>query len=934
MAKHLGIGVALAILLGGAAPDWAVAETTIVAQLANPRDNKARADFLLQSGIRQYQVSQFREALFSWERALQIYQNIGDRRSEATVLGNLGLVYRILEDPQQAIESHQQALDIARDIGDRQVEAINLGNLGLAHFVLEDDQQAVEFYQEALEIARDIGNRGVEAANLDQLGLVYRKQGNPQQAIEFHQQALDIRRDSGDRQGEVESLGNLGNTHFLLSDYQQALEFHQQALSIARDIGNRRAEATVLGNLGLVYLTLGDPKQTIESHQQAVEIARDVGDRQVEAINLGNLGSAYVSLGDFRQAIEVHQQALGIARDIGDHRVEAASLDNLGLVYRNQGNPQQAIEFHQQALNIRRNIGNRQREVDSLANLGSAYFSQQDYQQAVEYYQSALALAQSVGDIAGQSDVLNNLGALATVQNQPEIAVAFYKESVNIREGIRTNIRSLSYNLQESYTQRIAGTYRRLADLLLDQGRVLEAQQVLELLKIQEIRDYTRNARSGNQPEVQYLLQEENVLAAYGDLITFEKRLSDCERASCNSLSSLRRQRDDLKREYNREVQQLRAILDNRNRDTFFDPKDLSKQAIELVNAQPGTMLIYPFITEDKVWLLLALQGGIVTARQLPEVNAAQLNKEVFELRQLLKTPNSDPEAIQQISQQLHKWLITPIQPELDSGNITNLVFSLDRATRYIPMAILHDGNNYLIEKYAISTIISAELTDSQDRLPGTIPETSILGMGLTRAVGDLTSLDHVASELDGIVKERESDPKGIYPGIQFLDNDFNWDTLTGNLQGRKILHIATHGNFSPIRQEDSYLVLGTGDKLPITDIELLDSYLSETHLVALSACQTGIADNALKLGDGSEINSISYYFLNAGAKAALASLWHVNDASTSELMQAFYANLSETPGLSKAEALRTSQRQFVEKGGEKSHPYYWAPFILIGNGL
>ena len=127
----------------------------------------------------------------------------------------------------------------------------------------------------------------------------------------------------------------------------------------------------------------------------------------------------------------------------------------------------------------------------------------------------------------------------------------------------------------------------------------MEAQKVLELLKIQEIRDYTRNARSGgDQPKVQYLLEEEKILKIHGDLITFSQKLIDCKRNECDQL---RPQRDDLKRQFNTEVENL--DLTNRNSYSTLDPKDFSGKAIEIINAQPGTMLVYPFIVQDRVWL-------------------------------------------------------------------------------------------------------------------------------------------------------------------------------------------------------------------------------------------------------------------------------------------------------------------------------------------
>ena len=210
--------------------------------------------------------------------------------------------------------------------------------------------------------------------------------------------------------------------------------------------------------------------------------------------------------------------------------------------------------------------------------------------------------------------------------------------------------------------------------------------------------------------------------------------------------------------------------------------------------------------------------------------------------------------------------------------------------------------------------------------------------------------LPHVVEEIDSIVQENDpKDQKGIYPGDQFLDEDFTFLALRDNLKGRKILHIATHGDFVPQDQYQSYLVLGNGEKLDIPKIQILDDELDDTHLVVLSACETALGDSLLtdpKQEEGIEINALSFYFLLGGAKTVMASLWRVDDNSTSQLMQRFYCTLANgSSSMTKAEALRQAQlsllnntpldcEQSTTENSDFSHPHYWTPFILIGNGL
>ena len=251
-------------------------------------------------------------------------------------------------------------------------------------------------------------------------------------------------------------------------------------------------------------------------------------------------------------------------------------------------------------------------------------------------------------------------------------------------------------------------------------------------------------------------------------------------------------------------------------------------------------------------------------------------------------------------------------------------MFSLDRSTRYVPLAALFDGEDYLIEDFTISTILSAGLTDLNDRLAPSVQNNPVLAMGLSDAVDGQAPLPNVPLELKAIVGDRGQG--GIFPGSSFLNRQFSLDTLEDNLIDHRILHLATHGIFTSRRPQDSYILMGTGERLTIPEIQTLED-LSGVHLVTLSACETGLGGPT---EDGLEVSGMSYFFLTSGAKSVLASLWSVSDASTSALMQNFYQSLSQGQ-ITKSAALRQAQLQVLATPGFE-HPFYWSPFYLVGN--
>ncbi|MBE7385073.1 MAG: tetratricopeptide repeat protein [Leptolyngbya sp. SIO1E4] len=1044
-ARLLGLATVTALLIIALPVTLTLLPTTSVLAQSTPADRASEADRLVQQGFEQVNRSQFREALQSWEQALEIYRDIQDRRSEGQVLGNLSGAYYSLGDYRRAIEFLEQSLPIFRELDDRRSEGNALNNLGLAYRDLEDYRRAIEFYEHSLPIFRELNDHRSERVALENLGDAYFDLGDSRRAIDFHEQALTIARELDDPRSEGNALGNLGLAYSNLGDYRRAIDYHEQHLAIARNIDHRAGEGAALGNLSNAYQSLGDYSRAIDFQEQALAIARELDDRRNEGAVLGNLGNSYLSLSDYSRAIDFQEQALAIARDLSDGAGESRTLNNLGLVYLSLGDYHRAIEYHEQALAIARETGRRGSEGTYLGNVGIVYWSSGDYRRAIEYYEQHRAIARDIGDLRGEGDALGNLGGaylslgdyrqaisfieqaleifrdigvragegialdnlgnsyrnlgqedralefygqalaifnvlgsraeigrtlgnigkLLNAKTQPELAITFLKASVDVRESIRGDIRGLDTNLQQSFTDTVAADYRLLADLLLEQGRIPEAQQVLDLLKLEELREFTNTRATWTGTALAYTAAEQPVIDAHGSLIALSSAILTCEDTNCAELNSLYDQREALTAQYNDQVNQFANTIRANRRDDedFQDPQELSDDAKSLLSAYAvegqTPVLIYPFVLEDKLWLVWAIEGRVIGSAEVP-VTQGELANTVQRFGELLTAPTRLDE-LQAQGQQLYNWIIQPLEAELAANNIDHLIFVNDRVTRYIPMAALYDGEQFLAERYQISTVLTPGTTDTRSRLAD-VESSQVLGLGLTQAVANFNPLPAVATELDSIVQSGDDDAIGIYPGQVLLNEAFTLEALKANLRpDYQVLHLATHAAFVPGRADESFIVMGNGDRFTTADIEDMNARLDNLHLVILSACQTAVGGPA---GDGAEITGISSYFLgtdDSRAETVIASLWAVNDTSTSVLMQRFYTLLA-TGELTKAEALRQAQLSLLyEEDAETRlaaarrgapiptaregfdvavtesgyrHPYYWAPFILIGNGL
>ncbi len=211
-----------------------IAEKLLV--LMQAEKQRKEADKLFEQGAQQYKISQFREALQSWEKALQIYQEIKNRQGEAASLDNLGSAYLSLGQYQKAIDLHEKSLVINREIVNRQGEANSLNNLGNAYQSRGEYQTAINYHQQSLNITKKINDRSGEAASLNNLGNAYQSRGEYQTAIDYHQENLDIARKIDDRQGEANSLNNLGLAYQSINQPTQAIKNLEASLTIHLEI--------------------------------------------------------------------------------------------------------------------------------------------------------------------------------------------------------------------------------------------------------------------------------------------------------------------------------------------------------------------------------------------------------------------------------------------------------------------------------------------------------------------------------------------------------------------------------------------------------------------------------------------------------------------------------------------------------------------------
>ena len=335
-------------------------------------------------------------------------------------------------------------------------------------------------------------------------------------------------------------------------------------------------------------------------------------------------------------------------------------------------------------------------------------------------------------------------------------------------------------------------------------------------------------------------------------------------------------------------------------------------RSAEASDMETGTAVLYPLILPDRLELLLEIKGQL--QRFTTPVSADELKTATLSLAKALRSTRRLP--FEPISRQLHDWLIAPLKPALRDGGIHTLLTVPDDFLRLLPMAALHDGKQFLVERYALAT--SPALTVLAGHTADKSSATLLLA-GLSKPQGEYAALPGVAKEVHGLHSQFDSD--------LLLDEAFKIEPFRRQLTEGKhsIVHIASHGEFEG-ESKDTYIMAYDGN----IHLDALESLLKSRSrksldLLSFSACQTAAGNDRAPLG-------FSGMAIRARAHSVIGTLWQVNDVAAQTIMTAFYRHRLVS-GLGKAEALRRAQLEWL-RDPSFSHPFYWSAFILVGDWL
>ena len=859
---------------------------------------------LIEQAEQLYRAEQYVKAGQVWQQAVTAFGQQSDVLNQAMALSNLALTQQKLGNLSAAETASISSLELIQTQSNAAPQQRLLANSldvrgsiarsqGKSKLAVETWQQAAAIYRELNEERAIIQNQINQAQALQDLGY-YRRAGKILSSL---QTDLSQKPDST----AISALLSLGNTLRAvgnLSGSQGSLAVLQQALKIAETNTDEQKDAVLL-SLGNTFRALGNRAKQFQTIQQA------------------DLYSSQCSVDSNLEVAEYYSQAA----DFYQRSAKSADLSTKNKAQLNL----LSLRIQNQTLS-RSNSKRAPRLIaDIKTNLAHLPLTRSTVYDRLNLVQSLIYLQPNTVEFP--SPMVQQCPSSANFEvswRQIESEVKIALEQAN--------------QLQDKPAIAYASGY--LGAVYQQTGKLTQARQLTQQALLNIDSDAIDNTAS---PEVAYLWQwqlariyrlqndSETALQAYNSAFNTLQSLNanlvavnpEIQFAFRNQIEPLYRERTALLLADPQPSQENLVLardtieaLQLAELNNFFREACLDAQPQTIEQLDPAAAIIYSIILPDRLAIILSQSQQPLKYYQTaiePQAIDRALEDLYATFSRIAPSEPSQP------NRTFYNWLVRPFEPEIAANQTNTLVFILDGIMKGIPVAALHDGKQYLIEKYGLALTPGLQLLTSGSLTADTLK--TITG-GLTKSRQGFSSLPYVEVEVSEIAD--------LVPSEILLDKNFTRDRLRSQITTSPypIVHLATHGQFSS-RAEDTFL-LTWDDRI---NVKYLDRLLQDrdfaedtpVELLILSACQTATGDKQAALG-------LAGVAVRSGARSTLATLWSIQDNSTAQLMIEFYRAIKK-PGTTKAEALRQAQLSLL-RSPKYQHPYYWSAFVLVGNWL
>jgi CHAT domain-containing protein len=891
VSRHIRRIMLLVLLVLSIATPTLLAQQVEIVFAKTPQSTNAQ--LLLQQGIKLYEAQQFSEAITVWQQAVSTFAQQGDSLSEALVLSNLSSAYQELGQWSQAEDAIAKSLNLLQNPKDLapsqtywEIQAKALNTQGSLEWAKGNLEEALATWKRTTATYAKAGNHiGIIGSSLNQAKAL-QAMGLSHQAQKTLTQVNQILDSESDPALKATGLLHFGNALRRVGRLAESRQVLAESVKMAIGAPAKASALLELGNTELALshraIAIGKKEEGIERAQYALKFYQQASDlgRQIQP-QLNQL-SLLVETGQQSQANQLWPQI-------------QQSIANL---------PPSRTAIYAQ-LNLARSLTCLKLDIDTKAisctndEQREQLPAQTPAQQSPSWPEIAKLLATSVQqaqrlqDLRAESYALGQMGELYELTKQWSDAQNLTQQALFIAQEIPAP------EIRYRWEWQLGRLLQKQGDT---KGAIATYTAAVETLKS------VRSDLFAINPDVQFSFRD-RAEPVYRELVDLLLSNQGNVQPSQENLNRAIADIDSL------QLAELENFLGCNLAQTV-----LLNQNLEQVS--PQAAFIYPIILKDRLEVIFKLPGQ-PTGHYRHLVEQALVEKKLEQLRTALLGRNVGK--VREISQQIYQWLLEPLESHLQkSSEVDTLVFVLDGNLRNIPMSILYDGkaNEYLIEKkYALALLPNTQLFNIRTKPK----QLKVLGAGIS------TALEVENHRFDAInTTEELQQIKQVVSSKILINSEFTRATLQKNLNsgGFSVVHLATHGSFSS--DPEQTFILAYGELLKSSDLNNLLASGNQRasraiELLVLSACETAEGDSRATLG-------LAGLAVRSGARSTLATLWQVSDESTVKLMEQFYKQLSQ-PGTSKTQALHRAQQALL-KEQKYQNPYYWAPYVLVGNWL
>jgi CHAT domain-containing protein/predicted negative regulator of RcsB-dependent stress response len=966
-------------------------------ELAQQLENrKAEALFSVMTARMYDGKVDLKNGLEYYERTLKIINSDAETKKsmkfmEVGTFRRMGLIYdNDQEDYNEAIALYKRGLSLYQASEEDVDKGLLFRALGDSLLSLGLHQEAIDAYTQSIDVFRNLKLQFELGASLGDLGLAYLQQEDtPAEGLKYFLESEKLLAESpANSKFQEKRLFNLGYIRTLyenLQDREQATLYRLKAAELEKTNNGPNVIFTNRFQFAKSLVSAGKPEDALKVYKEALTVAEHT-DEPVTAKTqvLERMIRLYVTLGKYAEAQTAYDQAYELLEKLSDHS-ELALLDEMfgDVLFHGQAF-ELAASYYRQAFSELMSEKHRPKQINfsQIAQVqhkwGRAQLQIDKQSDGLINLHVALVLEMSLSFRKSLANMLDDQMSIFAKLDKKRLAIFFGKLAISVKQERRQIIKSFPVDTQKAFLKGNRDTFENLVALLLQEDRAAEAIEIINLYESEEFYDFDNTDRFSGGVSL-----TERERPAMAELRRLQTSLRSSKENVINNPDGSKL--DKILTQIETDFSHARDDTDKGPEVPYVGQLQAALRQLEATTHQ-RTAAIHTLISEKQFVVILVLPDGRLKSLEF-QIEATDLNRKLLQFYAVLQSPRYDPRPL---GKELYDIIFKRIEVELKNSGVQTLMWQLDGNLRYVPMAALWDGTQYLAERYQNVVFTRA----NPERLTQDVSAkwTGVgFGSGKPRTIDlfkdgrDVFSLRPLpgANAVLQSVFRANGNRKGMFEGDVLLDDDFSEKAFYDAMKRRpSLVFISSHFVFRPGDDSRSFLLLGDGTPLPLNRLKEHQNLFAGVELLTLSACNTAATQPN---SNGKEIDGFAELAQRLGANAVMATLWQVSEGSTYWLMQEFYASKVSKPETTKARALKDAQLTLlngtanVEAAGQRmggsgdfavkvvvvpdaskqnldltgavvyvsekdapvfkqqdakpfAHPYYWAPFVLYGN--